>query len=286
MWPPWKDDVADIRLGTASWSSREWVGVFYPPRTPSEEFIAEYARRLPTVEIDSTFYGIPRTSTLESWRDRVPDGFLFAAKVPQVITHQKCLVDCREDMEAFLRAVSILGDRLGPILFQFQYYSRKKGLTESDFLERLEPFLDTLPRAGFHYAVEVRNKAWIKPRLLDLLRRHDIALALIDHPYMHSPEELINIEGILTGPFVYVRWLGDRYAIEKITQVFNETIIDRRPDLERWVPPIQRMLEARKPVFGYFNNHYSGYAPADVQLLIDVLTRAQDNAPAPPAAEA
>lgn len=274
MWPEWRNDSPDIRLGTASWSEREWVGVFYPPGTPPAQFIAEYARVLPTVEIDSSFYGTPRAATLESWRDLTPKGFLFAAKAPRLITHEKCLVDCQAETEAFLRAMSVLGDRLGPILFQFQYYSRKKGLSGEEFIERLAPFLAALPRDGFCYAVEVRNKAWIDRRLLDLLHEHGVALTLIDHPYMYPPGELMDFEGLLSGPFAYVRWLGDRYAIEKITQVFNETVIDRRADLERWVPLIKRILDARKPLFGYFNNHYSGYAVADVELLIDVLKKA------------
>ena len=274
MWPEWREGSPDIRLGTASWSEREWSGVFYTPGTPPQEFIAEYARKLPTVEIDSTFYGIPRASTLESWRESTPRGFLFAAKAPQLITHQKCLVDCEEDLEAFLRAMSILGDRLGPILFQFQYYSKKKGMTADEFVGRLEGFLEILPKEGFHYAVELRNKTWIDEHLLDLLHKHNVALALIDHPYMYSVEELMAFEDILTGPFAYVRWLGDRYAIEKITQVFNETVIDRRADLERWVPAIKHILDRQKPLFGYFNNHYSGYAPADIELLVDILKKA------------
>jgi uncharacterized protein YecE (DUF72 family) len=275
MWPPWRPDSPDIRLGTASWSSKEWEGGFYPPGTPPQRYIGEYSRRLPTVEIDSSFYGIPRRSSLESWRDQTPEGFLFAAKVPQVITHEKYLVDCEEDTEAFLRAISILGDRLGPILFQFQYYSRKKGMSSDDFYERLKPYVENLPREGFCYAVEVRNKTWIDNRLLDLLCEHRITLALIDHPYMYSPEELLAFENILTGNFAYVRWLGDRYAIEKITEVFNESVIDRRADLERWVPLIKHILDAQKPLFGYFNNHYSGYAIADAELFIDVLQDAQ-----------
>lgn len=286
MWPPWSANSPDIRLGTASWSSREWEGVFYPKGTPQQQYIVEYSRKLPTVEIDSSFYGIPRRSTLESWRDSTPEGFLFAAKAPKIITHDKCLVDCREETAEFLRAISLLGDRLGPILFQFQYYSRKKGMTSDEFFERLKPFVEQLPPEGFCYAVEVRNKTWINNRLLDLLHEHRIALALIDHPYMYEPEDLLAFENILTAPFAYVRWLGDRYAIEKLTEVFNQTIIDRRADLERWVPVIKHILDAQVPIFGYFNNHYSGYAPADIELFIGILQDAQrreqaDNANAP-----
>lgn len=271
MWPHWSPDEPELRLGTCSWSLKEWEGPFYTPGIGPQAYIVEYSRRMPTVEVDSSFYGTPRDATLEVWRRATPDGFLFAAKAPQLITHQKCLVECEKDVEAFLRAMSILGDRLGPILFQFQYYSRNKEMTQSEFMARLIPFLDGLPRDGFSYVVEIRNPSWITGELLALLHSHDMPLALIDHPYMYRPDELMEVEGILSGPYAYIRWLGDRYAIEKVTQVFNQTVIDRGPDLERWVPVIKHILDSRKPVFGYFNNHYSGYAAADVQRLLELL---------------
>ncbi len=273
MWPHWSLDEPELRLGTCSWSLKEWEGPFYTPGLSPQAYIAEYSRRMPTVEIDSSFYGTPRDATLELWRQCTPDGFLFAAKAPQLITHQKCMVDCGKDVEAFLRAMSILGDRLGPILFQFQYYSRKKDITQSEFMARLDPFIEELPKDGFSYVFEIRNKSWISEELLALLRSHDIPLALNDHPYMYGPDELMEVEGILSGPYAYIRWLGDRYAIEKVTQVFNQTVIDRGPDLARWVPVIKHILDSRKPVFGYFNNHYSGYAAADVQHLLGLLRK-------------
>jgi uncharacterized protein YecE (DUF72 family) len=259
-----------VRLGTSSWSCEGWRGTFYPPGTNPRDFIAAYARTFNTVEIDSTFYAIPRKSTVEGWRDRTSPDFIFAAKAPQVITHEKCLVQCDSELRAFLETMTILDSRLGPVLFQFPYFNKASGMTSDLFLQRLEAFLPSLPE-GFQWAVEVRNKTWIGKPLLELLGEHAIPLALIDHPWMARPEELFAKNGILTGSFAYIRWLGDRYAIEKVTTTWNETVVDRRKDLEEWAPHIVRLCRQQCPVYGYVNNHYAGYAPGTLDLLTEIL---------------
>lgn len=263
-------DSENIRLGTCSWSLREWVGKFYRVTQPAE-FIRDYATKLTTVEIDSTFYGVPRRSTLEGWRDRTPETFLFAAKAPQVITHAKFLRDCERDLTEFLEAMTVLGPRLGPILFQFPYYAKSKAVTLNEFLDRLGRFLAQLPRERFRFAVEIRNKAWLGDALFNALRERNVTLALIDHPYMPPPAYWLKNPGFVTGSFAYFRWLGDRYAIEKRTTTWNETLIDRKPDFLQWVPVVKQILDTRIPALGYVNSHYSGYAPGDVELLSRLL---------------
>ncbi|MBI4558076.1 MAG: DUF72 domain-containing protein [Candidatus Hydrogenedentes bacterium] len=267
------DEPTQLRLGTCSWSTKDWVGKFYTT-TNASEFITEYARVYDTVEIDSTFYSTPRKEVVLAWRKRTPEGFLFAAKIPKTITHEKFLTDCDKDLEEFLATVSLLGSRLGPLLFQFPYYAKDKGITLKDFLAHLEPFLAKLPKDGFRFALEVRNKTWLKPPLMDLLQAHGVTLALIDHPWMPRADELMKDERLVTGPFAYIRWLGDRYAIEKITTTWNQCVIDRSQDLEGWVPLIKRLLDKRIPVFGFVNNHYAGYAPDNVEHLKRVLNEA------------
>lgn len=256
-----------LHLGTSSWSSKDWVGKFYPDGTKATDFIVEYAKHYDTVEIDSTFYGVPRRGTIEGWRDRTPDEFIFSAKAPKLITHDKFLIDCEMEVEHFLSAMSVLGDKLGPLLFQFPYYARRSGVTEDEFLERLRNFAAALPVNDFHFAIEVRNKNWINPYLYEILHDHNLALALIDHPWMSRPEQLFKNSHVITGKFGYVRWLGDRRGIEKITTTWNESIVDREKDLLQWVPHLKHMLEAQMDVFGYVNNHYGGYAPDNVERL-------------------
>ena len=260
-----------LRLGTSSWSCKDWVGTFYPVGTQPRDFIGVYAQRVNTVEVDSTFYGTPAVRTVENWRDQTPETFTFSVKAPQTITHEKCMQDCGRDVATFLNTMQVLGPRLGPVLFQFPYFAKKHGMTCDVFCDRLEAFVKELPADEVRFAVEVRNKTWLQPRLFDILRRRHIALAFIDHPWMPPPQVAMTMPGAVTGPFVYIRWLGDRHGIEKITTTWNATIVDRREDLARWISPIQALLDKQAPVFGYFNNHYSGYAPDNLAMMRDLM---------------
>ncbi len=262
-----------LHLGTSSWTAKGWLGTFYPSGTKPTDFITEYAKHYDTVEIDATFYATPQESTVLGWKDKTPDGFLFAAKAPKAITHDKFLEDCTHELNGFLRAMSLLEDKLGPLLFQFPYYAKRTAVTEDDFLLRLTRFLKELPSDSYRFAVEVRNKNWINPYLFEILHDHNVALCLIDHPWMARPEVLFNHKEILTNRFMYIRWLGDRKGIEKTTKVWNESVVDREADLGRWVPHIKGLLDQQMDVFGYVNNHYAGYSPDTIALLEDGFAR-------------
>ncbi|MBI2433402.1 MAG: DUF72 domain-containing protein [Candidatus Hydrogenedentes bacterium] len=265
----WQDSL--LRLGACSWTAKGWERAFYQRAKRPTDFIAEYAQRYSTVEIDASFYALPKPETVEYWRDSTPDGFVFAAKMPQVITHQKFLEGCGDDLQRSLDTFSLFGEKLGPLLFQFPYFAKAQGVELSSFLRRFLQFSSLLPKAGFQFAVEVRNKTWISQPLIDLFHEHNLALALIDHPWMAPPGQLFRQQGIVTGPFLYVRWLGDRKGIEKMTTVWDKTVIDRTRDMERWAPPIKEVLDRGVRVYGYVNNHYSGYAPADIEFLAQAL---------------
>jgi uncharacterized protein YecE (DUF72 family) len=263
---------ARLRLGTSSWSAPSWEGVFYPPGLPAADYLAHYARECDTVEIDATFYRTPTERMVDGWRARTPPGFLFAAKVPQVVTHEKVLEGCGEEFGSFLRVMERLGDRLGPLLLQFRYFRKAEFPDPKPFLDRLERFLPALP-GGFRFAVEVRNKTFVTPRLLDLLRARGVALALIDHPWFFRIDALLRRPGILTADFAYVRWLGDRKAIEARTQTWDRLIVDRSREMDRWVPALREMIRSGRTVHAYFNNHYAGYAIGSVRMLRDLWDR-------------
>ena len=110
-----------LHVGTMGWSYGFWKGTFYPEKLPSNEFLGYYARQFGTVEVDSTFYRIPRTQTVTDWKEQTPDGFVFSLKFPQVITHVKMLEDCQEETKVFLERVSLLKEKLGVLLLQFPY---------------------------------------------------------------------------------------------------------------------------------------------------------------------
>ena len=255
-----------IRLGTCSWTAKGWVGPFYPPGTKQPDYLAHYATRFDAVEIDATFYATPAASTVENWRERTPDGFSFTAKMPQLVTHEQFLENCGDIIDGFLDTMRLLGPKLGVILFQFPYFAKRTGVTDADFVTRLEPVLKSLPRDEIRFAVEVRNKHWLAPRLMDLLHAHGVALTLIDHPWMTPPAALAKRD-LFTAPFTYIRWLGDRKGIERLTKTWGETVIDQRARLDEWVPIIESAATKEIEVNGFVNNHYGGHAPDDVDHL-------------------
>jgi uncharacterized protein YecE (DUF72 family) len=216
---------------------------------------------------------------VDGWRDRTPPGFLFAAKFPQAITHEKRLEGCREELAEFLRVMERLEDKLGPLLLQFRYFRKAELPDPGPFLDRLERFLPLLPR-GRRFAVEVRNKSFLTPRLAEILTRHGVALAFIDHPWFPPIGQLAGRPELLTADFVYVRWLGDRRAIEERTETWDRLIVDRRREMAAWIPAVGAMLERGRAVVGYFNNHYAGYAVGSIELFRDLWDReARDPSP-------
>src|SRR5579863_2241449 len=111
-----------IRLGTSAFTAAGWPGTFYPKGLPEREYLTYYATKFNAVEVDSTFYRTPSKATVQGWAKKTPDGFLFAAKVPQVITHEKVLVDCEAEFKEFVDTMDLLGGKLGPLLLQFDYF--------------------------------------------------------------------------------------------------------------------------------------------------------------------
>jgi uncharacterized protein YecE (DUF72 family) len=174
-----------------------------------------------------------------------------------------------------------LGDRLGPLLLQFRHFRKAEMPDPAPFLDRLERFLPSLP-AGPRYAVEVRNRNLLTARLFDMLSRHRVALAFIDHPWFARIDELMRRPEARTTDFAYVRWLGDRHGIEKITTTWDRLIVDRAREMGRWIPALRTLAAENRTVYGYFNNHYAGYAVGSIRLFRE--TWAGDASPAAPSA--
>jgi uncharacterized protein YecE (DUF72 family) len=260
--------MTDILIGTSAFTAEGWVGSFYPAGMQPRDFLSYYATQFKTVELDNTFYRTPTRSVVEGWNQKTPPGFLFAAKVPQVITHEKMLVDCEDDLTHFLDTMSVLGDKLGPLLLQFGYFNSSVFRSGSEFFAILKPFLEKLPK-DFKFALEIRNKAWLDARFTDLLRQHNVALALIDQSWMPRPWEIKEKIDLATTDWTYVRWLGDRKAIEAETKTWDKTIVDRKSDLKNWVDVLKQMMNTKKIVklLAFANNHYAGHSPATAKLF-------------------
>jgi uncharacterized protein YecE (DUF72 family) len=258
--------AAEIRLGTSSFTADGWSGSFYPKGMKSADYLSYYSRRFDTVEVDSTFYRCPTIEAVRNWALKTPPGFIFSLKIPQTITHQKILVDCDKEFEEFVSRAGMLGEKLGPMVFQFPFFNDSVFSSHVQFIARLQSFFKKLPRVGYRFAVEIRNKYWLKPRLLDLLSQNNVALVLQDQSWMPHPKELGNYD-LITADFSYIRWLGNRKDIEKLTATWNSTIIDRTADLQTWVDVCEKIQKRGITQYVYANNHYSGFAPATVELF-------------------
>jgi len=161
-----------LLVGTSGYSYKEWKGSFYPEDLPDSEMLRFYASRLTTVEINNTFYRMPTKALLEKWGGEVPPGFTFVLKAPQRLTHRKRLHDCAEDLRYFLETAGVLGNRLGPLLFQLPPFFKKD-------VARLRDFLALLPQ-GTRAAFEFRHDSWFDDETYETLRQGGATLCAAD----------------------------------------------------------------------------------------------------------
>jgi|SRR5947209_11345286 len=245
--------MARIYLGTQGWSYKDWVGPFYPEATKAADFLSVYAQHFDAVELDTTFYGVPTATRVDVWKRSTPDNFQFTAKLPRSITHDRRLLDARDELTEFVRVMSALDPKLGAVLIQMP----------PDFTiderEALEDFLGLLPSSP-RFALELRHRSWLEESTFELLERHAVAWTMIDLSYM--PRHIA-----LTTDFAYVRWLGNRRQIERVHAVQ----IDREREIEAWARELETVTSRVERLYGFFNNHYSGHSPANVRTLRGLL---------------
>jgi len=244
-----------IRLGTSGWGYEEWIGPFYVKR---EKKFSEYTRVFNTAEINSTFYRYPSAGMIYGLIRASPKDFVFSAKLPKLITHKKKLEPdsgIKEDLDRFLALMNPMREagKLGPILIQlspgFGYGS----------LDKLASFLALLPK-DFKFAVEFRNLSWLRPETWRLLEKHNVAYTIVDEP-------LLPPETVFTADFSYFRWHGRRER-----PWFNYRYSEG--ELREWVPRVKEAEKKTKEVYGYFNNHFHGYAPENCIQLLEMLGKA------------
>jgi uncharacterized protein YecE (DUF72 family) len=245
--------MKNVHVGTMGWSYGFWVGNFYPRGLRSSEFLVEYSKHFETVEVNNTFYRVPSENTLFRWREQTPKGFLFSAKFPQVITHRKMLKDCEPETQFFIERITVLQEKVGPLLLQFPpAFGPEEATLLGDFLKRL-------PKK-YRYAVEVRNKKLLDDKLFSLLKENGAALAI--NPLMPETEHI-------TTDFAYIRWEGDR---RKVNGALGKVEADRTDDIKKWTTKINKFRAETKEVFGYFSKYYSGHPPTDARQLIESLS--------------
>lgn len=219
-----------IYVGTSGYSYKEWKGIFYPEKISPKEMLRFYSGRLGTVEINNTFYHMPTSGVLTSWAEQVPDDFIFAIKAPQVITHLKLLRNVGEEIDYLFRSLSVLGRKLGPVLFQFPKSFRVDHGALKDFL--------ALVPENMSCAFEFRSLSWHTAEILSLLREKECALCVTDVD--ESPaHEIIN-----TAAWGYLRLRRADYTDADLSQ-WREKILSQK--WERVFVFFKHEEEARGP---------------------------------------
>ena len=228
-----------ILVGTSGYNYNEWKGSFYPDRISSKKMLPYYAERLPTVEINYTFYRMPTERLLSGWSEATPDHFRFTLKAPRRITHDARLRGCEEATGAFCEAAATLGSKLGVLLFQLPPSFRKD-------LAIFDAFLDTLP-PGARVAFEFRHVSWHDADILDRLRERGLALCVADSERMSTPVEV-------TAPYAYFRLRDEGY---------------QPADLARWAETIAERTAGCGEVFVYFKHEDEGKGPEFARRFIE-----------------
>lgn len=238
-----------LRVGTSGWAYPHWKGRFFPDSLPTTQHLAWYSRRLPTLEINATYYRLPERATFAKWRDAVAPGFQFTVKAPGVITHEKRLVDVEEDLREFLARAYELQEALGFLLFQFPPSFK------ADALPQLRRFLELLPR-DVRCAFELRHRSWYERDVFLLLAEHERAFVV--HDYNRKGTPLVE-----TAPFVYLRLHGPSGRYRGSYDV--ETMF-------QWAMQTRDWLDRGFEVVTYFNNDERGKATFNIPVYRELAT--------------
>jgi uncharacterized protein YecE (DUF72 family) len=238
--------MESVYLGAMGWSYNFWP--LYNDIT-SSEYLRRYSESFNSVEVNSTFYRIPRKLSVENWRDQTPDNFKFSVKIPLSISHSSSLLYDPEKLDVFLDHIKPFGKKLGPLLLQLP-----PKLT-SEHVNQLDVLLTQINR--HMTAVEFRHRSWFNSYTYDLLREHDVALVYVEHPWQPSEE-------VETSSFTYVRLEGDR---KKVNGEKGVTELDRSTDNARWTRKIQKYTAQSRATYLYVSKYYSGYPPVDINQI-------------------
>ncbi|MFN2576467.1 MAG: DUF72 domain-containing protein [Pyrinomonadaceae bacterium] len=236
-----------IHIGTSGWNYKHWLGRFYPEKIRAADMLDFYAQNFKTVELNNSFYHLPTIKAFKSWRETVPDDFLFAVKGSRFITHMKKLKAPKTSTRKFFTRVEKLGEKLGPILFQLPPHW---GVN----IERLGTFLERLP-GQFRYVFEFREHSWFTDEVFELLKKHNVALCLYHMTGYDSPQEI-------TADFVYVRFHGTESTYGGSYS---------RSHLESWARRITKWRAESRQVYVYFNNDPEAHAIYNARTLRDLL---------------
>ncbi|MBD3345241.1 MAG: DUF72 domain-containing protein [Chitinivibrionales bacterium] len=237
----------NYRIGTSGWHYKHWTGPFYPEKMKTGDMLKFYLQHFSTVEINNSFYKLPEEKTLKQWASLVPAGFEFAVKASRYITHVKKLKDPEEPVNTFMSRIEVLGDKLGPVLFQLPPSWKVN-------LERLESFCKVLP-GGFSYAFEFRNPTWFDDSVIEILNEYNASFCIYDIEGRTSPSHLV-------GPIRYIRLHGPDGKYQGSYS---------KQQLRKWANLLSSWREQGRKAYCYFDNDQNGYAPHNALTLMEML---------------
>lgn len=232
-------------VGASGWNYGHWRHCFYPADIKQSQWLEYYSRYLATVEINATFYRLPRPQNVERWRDQVPDGFIFAVKGSRYLTHMKRLGDFGESLDRFMDMVALFGHKCGPILWQLPPQMKRDD-------DRLAAFAGALP-GGRRHVFEFRHPGWYCQEVYNILDNAGAALCIPDHPDL--PKDMV-----LTASWTYIRL---HYS--------GKDGLYSAADIVRWADTINGFATDGIDVYAYFNNDQKGYGIRNARELRELV---------------
>ena len=230
-------------IGTSGWHYDHWRDRFYPEKLAKAKWLEFYTTHFTTVELNNSFYRLPSEAAFTAWHDSSPANFIFAVKVSRFITHIKRLKNTQEAVETFISRAKILGEKLGPLLYQLP-----PNMHRND--DRLESFLPTLPR-GVRHVFEFRHQSWLDDEVFETLHKYNAGFCIFDMPSLSCPL-------VATADFAYIRFHGS-------TRLYSSCYSDE--ELADWAKRLANLATNLKAIYIYFNNDAEAFAIKNATTL-------------------
>ncbi len=241
-------NTGNIHIGTSGWNYKHWSGPFYPEKLAQKKWLKFYSDRFSTVEINNSFYRLPDKQTFLTWKQTVPDNFIFSVKGSRYITHMKKLKDPGGPVKNFMQNVRHLQEKLGPVLFQLPpRWKFNQG--------RLKNFLEILPDG--RYTFEFRDQSWWNEQTCQILENYNAAFCIFERAGVLTPKNI-------TADFAYIRLHGPGEAYQG--RYDDQT-------LAGWAGAMTTWKKSVKTVYCYFDNDQNGYAAENAKRLNDMVNK-------------
>ena len=234
-------------IGTSGWYYRHWYGPFYPQGLSKDKLFAYFVQHFNTVELNNTFYRLPKTSTVKDWYKKAPGAFVFAVKASRFITHIKRLANLGDSLKVFLKRAHLLKEKLGPVLYQLPPSMKKDS-------KRLASFLRKLPKKE-KSVIEFRHSSWLKEETFSTLKKFKVAHCIISRPHFPTVVKA-------TADFVYIRMHGG-------SSLYRSNY--SKAELKQYAGWIKKFLKSGLDTYIYFNNDAYGYAVKNAVALKKML---------------